>query len=456
MNQATKMALKIPVCLLGALLVAGIPAFAQDLAPASSQPDILTLNQAVALAQANNRQLKISYQNVLAANEQILSARAQRYPQFNVELTGSSLLSPVSVEFRKNAFGELDGLPNPAKNISITTDPHFSGMFRIEAYQPLSQLYNIHLNLETLAIAKKLTEEQLRQQRQQITNSVESAYYGLLQTESAVAAATQNVSALEELNRTTAENVQEKTALPYQSSGVAAQLAQAEVQVMTLEDTLATQKENLNDLMGRDIRTEFGLAGVPESLPAESDLETARQTALGNRSEIRQAQFKIDQAQYARRSEKALYIPQIGVQYLYFSPFTAQGLPQNINVLGIDFKWDIFDWGYKRHQLAAKDTVIVQSQLNLTETQTQVLIDLDNNFRKLREARANLNVAQLGRDAESQKLAVVLEQYKQKTALLSDAQQERANMANADAQYQQALSNFWTARANFQKSLGED
>jgi hypothetical protein len=50
----------------------------------------------------------------------------------------------------------------------------------------------------------------------------------------------------------------------------------------------------------------------------------------------------------------------------------------------------------------------------------------------------------------------VLEQFKQKATLLSNLQTEQANMAQATAQYQQALSTFWTARAEFEKSLGED
>jgi outer membrane protein len=307
-----------------------------------------------------------------------------------------------------------------------------------------------------MKVGKQLSEEQLRQQRQQITNSVKEAYYGLLQSQSALDAAQENLKALQEVDRTTEQYLQEKTALQYQSTGVKAQLAQAELQVITLQDTLETQKENLNDLMGRDIRTEFQLGGVPEALPEEQDLELARKTALGNRTEIRQAQFKIDQAVYARRMQKAQYIPEVGIQYLFFSPFTIQGFPSAVNSLGISLKWDVYDWGYKRHLMDEKQRNIEQSRLNLTETQSQVVIDLDNRFRKLREARAGLKVAQLGEDAEKQKLQVVMEQYKQKAALLSTLQTEQANMAQAEAQYQQALSTFWSARSEFEKSLGED
>ena len=436
------------------LLACASPIEGQEPAPASAE--VLTLQQAVAQAQENNRQIKISNQTVLQANDQILAVRTQRYPQFNVQLTGSYLLTPITVNFPQGTFGNVGGTPVPNGNALVVTNPKFSAMSVAQAYQPLSQLYNIHLNLGSLQANKKLTEEQLRQQRQQVTNSVKSAYYGLLQTQSAIDAAQANIQALQELDRTTDANVQQKTALTYQSTGVKVQLAQAELQLVTLQDTLATQKENLNDLMGRDIRTEFRLGGVPEALPEETNLEMARLEALAHRTEIRQAKIKIDQAVFARRIEKSQYIPDVGIQYLFFAPFTIQGLPQSVNALGITLKWDLYDWGYKRHLMDQEQRAIEQSHLNLTETQSQVLMDLDNNYRKLREARANLKVAQLAQEAETQKLQVTLEQYKQNAVLLSSALQEKANMAQTAAQYQQALDAFWMARANFEKSLGDD
>ena len=104
-----------------------------------------------------------------------------------------------------------------------------------------------------------------------------------------------------------------------------------------------------------------------------------------------------------------------------------------MNSLGISLKWDVYDWGQKRHLLDEKQRNIEQSHLNLTETQSQVVIDLDNRFRKLREARASLKVAQLGKDAEKEKLQVVMEQYKQKAALLSTLQTEQATWRRPSA-----------------------
>lgn len=435
------------------LMLWSAPAFAQESAPSE---EILTLDQAVSLAQANNRQIKIYKQGELSANDQILAARTQRYPQFNVDLTGGYLLSPVSIEFSQGVFGNINGTPVPAQDTTVTTGRQVTGMGIVQAYQPLSQLYNIHLNIEALNVGKKLAEEQTRQQRQQVINTVKDVYYSLLQTQSALDATEENVKSLREIDRTTDEYLKENTVLPYQSSGVKAQLAQAELQALTLQGTLDSQKENLNVLLGRDVRTKFRPSAVPEELPEEQDLESARQKALDNRTEIRQAKLKLDQAVFSRRLEKAQYIPQIGVQYLFFAPFTIQGLPQYINTIGVTLKWDLYDWGYKRHVMDQKQRTVEQGSLNLTETQNQVAVDLGNRFRKLREARANVKVAQLAQVAEKEKLQIVLEQYKQKATLLTNVLTEQANMALANAQYSQAIAAFWTARSDFEKSLGED
>jgi len=424
--------------------------------PQAGDRGVLTLDEAVAEAQQNNRQIKIAFQNVLYSNDAILAAKTQRYPQFNVQLTAGGLLTAVNVQVPEGVFGQVGTTPVPSQNSVITTQPHFTALSLVQVYQPLSQLYQVHLNVELMEAGKQLSQEQLRQQKQEITDSVKSSYYTLLQTQSALDAARENVKALHEMDRTTDEYVAQKAALPYQASGVKAQLAQAELQEVTLEDTIQTQKENLNDLMGRDITTDFALAGVPDALPEEQSLDLARQTALDNRTEIKQAQNKIEQATLARRLEKANYIPQVGLQYMYFRPFTIEGLPSGINSVGFSLKWDIWDWGNKRHLMDEKQRGIEQSRLSLTETQSQVVIDISNRYRKLREARAGLKVAQLGEDAEKQKLDVVTLQFKQNAALLSTLQTEQSNMAQSEAQYQQALSNFWTARSDFEKALGND
>jgi outer membrane protein TolC len=50
----------------------------------------------------------------------------------------------------------------------------------------------------------------------------------------------------------------------------------------------------------------------------------------------------------------------------------------------------------------------------------------------------------------------MMNRYDQKAALLSDLLQEQSSLTEADSRYQQALANFWTARASFSRAIGEE
>jgi multidrug efflux pump subunit AcrB len=71
-------------------------------------------------------------------------------------MTAGSLLTPVGVAFDKGVFGSIGNSPNPPENIVVTTNPKFSGFSIAEAYQPLAQLYNIHLKVQALEVGVAL------------------------------------------------------------------------------------------------------------------------------------------------------------------------------------------------------------------------------------------------------------------------------------------------------------
>ena len=82
-----------------------------------------------------------------------------------------------------------------------------------------------------------------------------------------------------------------KSVLKSDSLQAKAQLAQARYQIVQLHDTLETQKEQLNELLGRDLDTPFRTEPVPPITPAEMDLKMARQTALEQRPEVKEAEI---------------------------------------------------------------------------------------------------------------------------------------------------------------------
>ena len=65
-------------------------------------------------------------------------------------------------------------------------------------------------------------------------------------------------------------------------------------------------------------------------------------------------------------------------------------------------------------------------------------------------------VSEASRDAAQQRLREVTNKYGQQEVLLRDVLQQQSATASAADNYQQALLGFWSAQAEFEKSLGEE
>jgi outer membrane protein TolC len=261
---------------------------------------------------------------------------------------------------------------------------------------------------------------------------------------------------LEELLQLTERRLSQHAALEGDRLSVKAEVAKATYQLTTIEDRLADSKESLNHLLGRSVQTEFSVEPVAAVLPEERDLATARANALEHRPEMNIAENRKHQAELETKNEKTHYIPDIAIQASYVSPVNINFLPQNVGTVGALFTWQPWDWGEKRHKVREASLTEKQAGLSLEDTREQILLDVDSNFRRLREARAHLAVAEALRDAETEKMRNQKEAYSQQSILLSDLLKQQSSLTDAESQYHQAVLAYWSARADFQKTLGEE
>jgi outer membrane protein TolC len=237
---------------------------------------------------------------------------------------------------------------------------------------------------------------------------------------------------------------------------VKAKLAQTKYQVIQLRNELQTRKENLNELLARDLSTDFRTQAVPPLSVEEIDLKVAQQTGLANRPEIAEAEINVKKADYDRKLAKAQYIPDVGAALHYLSPIHTEVLPQNVVSAGVELSWEPFEWGRRKDDVKQKIIALDQSQYQLKEAQSQVLLDVNNRFRKLQENRVLVAVAQTAREAAIEKLREVDDKFRKSEVLLRDVLQQQAAVANANYDCEQALLSLWTAKADFEKALGEE
>jgi outer membrane protein TolC len=419
--------------------------------------DVLTLDRAIELARANNRETKRTKFDIDRQREASAEAKTALYPRFDTYLLGTQLLQPLDFTIKAGQLGTYPSTgPIPGSNIDLHTPARPIAVASITATQPITQLRRIRFSVAEQRLNEDLSRETYAERDQQLVSDVRRAYYSLLQSQSQAESQRATIHSFEELDHLTERRLQERAILKADSLRVKAEESKAKYQLMVVEDALSDRKEALNRLLGRDLLVEFSVEPVSSALPEELDLQAARKLALAQRPEIKIASIKQSQTNLETRIERTRYIPDISIQANYLTPAGINFLPQNIGGIGALLTWQPWDWGQKRHNIAQKVIAEHQATLSTEDARDQVLLDVDSQFRKLREARAQLAVAESARDAEQERLRNQTDAYSQQAILLSDLLQQQASLATAEDQYRQTLLAFWTTRADFEKALGEE
>jgi len=419
--------------------------------------DALTVDQAVQIALANNRNVKIFSLGLDASKEKLAAEKTRRYPSFNTYIFGSQVLEPFSFTVQAGQFGTYPGIgPIPANNTPITTPAQFTAYIFGTASQPLLTLYKINLHIHGQELSVSQAVQKVREERISVVDDVRQAYYSIVEIQNVIDATEASIKQYEELERISTQYLAEQVVLKSELLEVKAKLADEQYKLLQAQDKLATAKETLNNLLGRDLNTPLTALNPTELSPEEDNLPAAQALALAQNPKVKEAEITVQQADNARRQTKAQYLPDLGVSFHYLSPFGVNFVPQNIMGLGLEFNWEPFDWNRRKHEVNEKTMQVEQSKLNLDDTKAQVLINLETQFRSLHEARLAIAVATAKKEASVEKLREVTQKFQQKTVLLRDVLQQQSAVEGSNADYNEAMAKFWTAKANFQKAIGEE
>src|SRR5262249_48598364 len=102
-------------CIAAIGLLSASKAVAQE-----SVPRLLTLDEAVQIAIANNRSLKITSLEVDKSKWKLAEVKTKRLPSFSGTVLGSELLNEVSFSFPAGSFGNLPGVgPFPSTDTKV-------------------------------------------------------------------------------------------------------------------------------------------------------------------------------------------------------------------------------------------------------------------------------------------------------------------------------------------------
>jgi outer membrane protein TolC len=370
----------------------------------------------------------------------------------------SQPLRPIDYTIVRGQLGYYGSTgPIPSYDVKLSTPLQPTGMLTAKVSQPLVGIYKTRLNLRALELSRQVDQEEVRGSIQDVVRDTKKLYYQIQQKESSLQVSRQTLALYRELERIAGDYVLRQVALEPDHLEAQTRLSSAEQNQLTLEDDSTNLKEQLNQLLGRDVLTEFTVTPIADTSLLPIDLAAARARATEQRPELREAQLKTRQAEQDIQIKKADYIPDINAELktqrlLNYGSF----LPGYTASAGVALSWDPVDWGRRRHDVAVKKYSMEQSKTAEEDTRTKIIVDVNTKYRQMREMQAQLRVAQFAQQTALAQLRVAKRRFEVQAVLLKDVLQVQTNLEQANDDYQQALARFLATQADFEHALGED
>jgi outer membrane protein len=418
---------------------------------------LLTIDQAVKQALEHNRQVMNARLEIEKTIDQIEAAKKHYLPVFDLKLSESYLLTSSDYVFKQGVFGTYAGMgPIPAEDTKISGNKKWNTFLSATISQPISQLYRLRLGIEALEFGKSIIQEKLQALCKTIAAETKRLYFGIVLSQAAGETSREQIEALRELKRVTFDLTAHEINLASDLLEVKARLTKAESEALSIRNQLIMTKQQLNNLMGRPLDTDFTIQYLPLPSMTEISFMDVRARAIAHRSEIKESRLKQRQAETEIRTKKAEYMPDVSLLFNYLSPFDSDFLPKNVATIGVQLSWDVFDWGRKRRELAERARTLEQAGNEIREAENLVALDVQSRFFKLQEAESLTKAGRLAKEASQEKLRIVLNRYRMKAALLQEVLQAQAALSEANYQYLTAMLGYATAQADLEKAIGEE
>jgi outer membrane protein TolC len=442
----------------------------QDLAPRSTALSVeqpaehqsnlpeLTLEQAVEQAVANNSSLKTASLDTLRAADDLAANKTRRFANTQVTALGAQLVTKPSVTYPAGALGVYSATgPIPAMNQKVEIPRKPVGIVNVSVAQPLSTQYQLHLQLKALELGLEGTRQDQVKTRLDVVDRVRRAYYAVVEAQSALDSLQASLPYYRESNRLAVVNRGKETILESDLLNADAQLLKIQNAISDASDRVASASEQLNDLMGRNVHTQFRVAAIGNADTDFATPEAMEVRALQNRPDVKKAKLQVQQANYDARAKKAEYIPDVSLAFDYYTTANFENVfPSNVGTVGLSLRWEPWDWRRKHHEYDEKRAKEEQAKVGVGATERAVLLEVGNACRQLENTRRQLTLSNANESAARQKLNEVQEKVKREAALSRDLYQAQSDLASADSQQQQALAAFWNARADLKKAIGEE
>ena len=293
-----------PVLVLGALLGA----------PPTGGVE-LTLDQAMAMARGQGREVAVAQARVNASEKRLKQAKGYRFPKISLHEIWMRTDSPAEVfalELNQGNFSFDDFVMSDPNN----PEPLNNALTRFQLVQPIYTGGQIEPRIDQAELASEAAQEKAGWVSDGAALAAAEAYIMLAQIR-------ERVTLLERSMETVDHHVQLAKAYTEQGMLVRSELLRAEVERARIQDLLTEARgqarvaeANLSFRLATDTTTHWELEAIPEPLPLEEGLDGWLTTAESRR-DLEAARRLLAAGELEAKVKRSGFMPKVGVMARY-------------------------------------------------------------------------------------------------------------------------------------------
>ena len=406
--------------------------------------EVFTLKQTIESAIKANLSLKVSGEEIKAAEAAKKSQRTNFFPTF-------------SAKYQYNRMDEgtnIGGFATSTKDeyffVSSVTQPIFAGFSILRQYDIAK------LGLDAAEIKEKLV-------RQDIILEAKTVYFTLLKTQKLRNIAEETVVQID-AQKNVAENFYQVGMSPLNDLLQAqVELANAKQELIVAKNNMENAESDFNTLLRRPINTQAAIQDILDYSPFEEDLDYCLAEAEKIRLEIKIADLDVEISEKELQLAKKDYYPSINLEGNYFFKGTewdvdgGEGIsdPEGWNITAVA-SWNFWEWGRSYYGVKEELSRVSQAKFRKDELLDNIQQEVKKAYLRTQEAEKAIITVEKAVEQAKENFRINEERYKEQVATSTDVLDAQTLLSKTITNYYNALYTYKMSKAALYRAMGQE
>jgi outer membrane protein len=281
------------------------------------------------------------------------------------------------------------------------------------------------------------------------------AFYTVLTHEKTVEAVEQTITELEGTLKLTHSLKEAGRVLQRDVNKADIAVEQARLDLLRAQNALRSANSALRDVLGLPLNARLAPAPTEAVEPFDMTLDECIAAATVQRPALRASELRDAAARRGVALARSAYVPSLGASVSYLWQDTDLGGSDDGIALGLNWSWDVWDWGQRRSAVRGAEAASRAARLGYEDERSRVALEVERLWLAVGLAARKIEVAKKGWDYAVENVRVSRQKYEVGALLVTDLLDDQTALNDARIAYYVAVYDHAIALADLRRAMGE-